>query len=96
MVVDRPWYTTLWGLLAIFLTAFGLLGLGLKLAWQKRMLILERENNKKLRAEALENALRHKTRQITSHTLHLIQKNEALKALQIAVYEFKRSVGGRI
>ena len=46
--------------------------------------------NKRLKEDKLEQELEFKNRQLTTHTLHLVQKNEVMKELKAKVSEIRR------
>lgn len=52
--------------------------------------------NKKLQEEKLEKDLKFKNRQLTTHSLHLVQKNEAMKELKEEIELLKRKDNGAI
>ena len=93
--VTKPWYFTFFGfslglaIIMIFIYIFS------RFIVQKRLLNIEKEKYHKLKEESYHNEIIQKDKQFTTYTLHLIQKNESLRALQAAIFELKRSLGER-
>jgi DNA-binding CsgD family transcriptional regulator len=94
-IVSKPWYFTFWGIfigLIILLFLFFILK---RFIVQKQLLKIEKEKYQKLKEDNYQNEIIQRNKQFTTYTLHLIQKNEAMRALQAAIFELKRSLGER-
>jgi ligand-binding sensor domain-containing protein/DNA-binding CsgD family transcriptional regulator len=95
IIVSKPWYFTFWGLSLGFIILLIFIYIFSRFIIQKRLLIIEKEKYHKLKEESYHNEIIQKDKQFTTYTLHLIQKNEALRSLQTAIFELKRSLGER-
>ncbi|MCB9082067.1 MAG: hypothetical protein H6555_10190 [Lewinellaceae bacterium] len=64
-----------------------------RLIEQKNQIIDQQERYQRLVESRLNEELAYRNKQLTTYTLHLIQKNESLRELQLAIYDLKRQMG---
>jgi ligand-binding sensor domain-containing protein/DNA-binding CsgD family transcriptional regulator len=93
--VAKPWFLSFWGLLVCIGSIVATMLIILRFLAQKRQLYLEKLKYQRLKEENFKNEIIQRDKQFTTYTLHLIQKNESMKALQTAIFDLKRSLGER-
>lgn len=93
--VSNPWFLSFGGIILCLGSFLATVLIVNRLIGQKRQLRLEKERYQKLKEENYQNEIIQRDKQFTTYTLHLIQKNESMRALQAAVFELKRSLGER-